>query len=98
MRQLEWYLSASCYREDISYGKTILKCVKEHLETFFGFPYIDEINILRIMMEQCAAFRSSLHLPSIDFDSVSKECIWSSLRRKGIPELQIAIIRVIRVT
>lgn len=52
----------------------------------------------RFILEQSAEFRSLLRLVFIDFekalDNVKRECMWCSLRGRGIPEKLVAIIRV----
>lgn len=54
----------------------------------------DNINALRIFLEQCAKFRSALHLLFEYFDIVNREDIWNALCNINIPEKLTAIVRV----
>ena len=62
-----------------------------------GASCADHINTVRIIIEQCAAYKLDLHLLFIDFekafDSVHRESLWKSLRRRGVPEKIITMIK-----
>lgn len=86
--------------------KIILNRLKEHLEISIneeqagfraGSSCTDHINTVRIIIEQCVEFRSPLHLMFVDFekafDSVRRDQIWAALRRRGVPQKIIAIIK-----
>lgn len=51
---------------------------------------IDQINTVRIIIEQCAEFGSPLYALFVDyekaFDSINRECIWLTLKNRGMPE------------
>lgn len=62
-----------------------------------GRSCIDQINTLRIIIEQSVELRSPLYLLFVDyekaFDSVNRECIWAELRNIGVPDKIISLIR-----
>ena len=87
-------------------AKVILDRVKEHLYNTIdatqvgfrpGYSCADHINTIRIIIEQCAAFKIDLHLLFIDFekafDSVRRDCLWAALRRRGVSEKIIRLIK-----
>jgi hypothetical protein len=59
--------------------------------------YIDQINTLRIIIEQSLEFHSPLYLMFVDykrvFDSINRECIWNALRERGLPNKFINLIK-----
>lgn len=63
-----------------------------------GRSCADNINVLRIIIEQSAEFQSPLYLLFIDyekaFDSINRECIWVALRNRGLPEKLIRLIKI----
>jgi hypothetical protein len=58
---------------------------------------VDQINSLRIIIEQAVEWQSPLYLTFIDyekaFDSVDRECIWIALRETGLPVKIVNIIK-----
>ena len=87
-------------------SKIILNRIKNHIEANIsscqagfrsGYSCADHINTLRIIIEQCGEYNSKLYLLFIDFekafDSINRDCIWLSLRRRGIPEKLISLIK-----
>ena len=56
---------------------------------------VDHINTLRIIIEQSAEYRSDLHLVFVDFekvfDSVDREGLWMTLRRRGTPNKLVSV-------
>jgi hypothetical protein len=58
---------------------------------------VDQINYLRIIIEQAVEWQSPLYLTFIDyekaFDSVDRECIWIALREIGFPVKIVNIIK-----
>ena len=87
-------------------AKIILERLKNHIyatidATQAGFrpesSCADHINTVRIIIEQCAAFKQDLHLLFIDFekafDSVHRESLWKALRRRGVPDKIITMIK-----
>lgn len=58
---------------------------------------VDQINTLRIIIEQSLEMRSPLYTLFVDyekaFDSISRECIWAELRNSGVPDKIISLIR-----
>ncbi|XP_047984805.1 uncharacterized protein LOC125225240 [Leguminivora glycinivorella] len=62
-----------------------------------GRSCTDHTNTLRILIEQSVEWQSELFLAFVDFekafDTVKWSALWSSLRRRGIPECVIRIIR-----
>ena len=86
--------------------KVILDRLKEHLYNTVdaaqagfrpGSSCADHINTIRIIIEQCAAYKVDLHLLFVDFekafDSVRRQCLWVALRRRGVPEKFISMIK-----
>jgi hypothetical protein len=57
----------------------------------------DHINTLRIIVEQSVEFRSPLQLVFIDFqqafDTLARNAIWQALKKKGVPQQIISIIK-----
>lgn len=62
-----------------------------------GKSCTDQINTLRIIVEQCQELNASLCLLFIDFerafDSLDQEVMWQILTRYGIPEKLVQLIR-----
>ena len=62
---------------------------------------IDQIFTLRNIIEQCTEFNEELHLNFIDFrkafDSLDREVIWRILRKYGLPEKIINLIKLFYV-
>jgi hypothetical protein len=62
-----------------------------------GRSCIDQINTLRIIIEQVTEYNNPLHLSFVDyekaFDRVARDSIWLALRRRGIPPKLIALIK-----
>lgn len=62
-----------------------------------GRSCIDQINTIRIIIEQSVELNSPLYLLFIDyekaFDSVDRECIWMELKNIGVPEKIVSVIR-----
>ena len=58
---------------------------------------IDQIATLRIIVEQCMEFDSSVYIHFVDyekaFDSLDRDTLWTLLRHYGIPEKIISLIR-----
>jgi hypothetical protein len=58
---------------------------------------IDQINTLRIIIEQSLAFQSPLYLLFLDyqkaFDSVDRRWIWKALEQRGLPNKFIKLIQ-----
>ena len=61
-----------------------------------GRSCIDQINTLRIIIEQAVEFRSPLYLLFVDyekaFDSINRNCIWNELRNSGVPTKIVSLI------
>ena len=87
-------------------AKIILERLKNHIFATIdasqagfrpGSSCADHINTVRIIIEQCAAYKQDLHLLFIDFekafDSVQRESLWRALRRRGVPEKITNIIK-----
>lgn len=59
----------------------------------------DQINTLRIIVEQSVEFRSPLYLLFVDFekafDSINRERLWAVMKARGVPE---KIIRLVQET
>ena len=82
-------------------SKLMLDWLKDHLYSTLnrqqadfrpGSSCVDHINntlTLRLIIEQSAEYCSDLHLAFVDFekafDSVYREVLWMTLRRRGIP-------------
>ena len=62
-----------------------------------GRSCIDQINALRIIIEQSVEYRSPLYLLFVDyekaFDSISRDCIWAEMKNIGVPDKIISLIR-----
>lgn len=62
-----------------------------------GRSCIDQINSLRMIIEQSVEMRSPLYLLFVDyekaFDSVDRDCIWAELYNLGVPGKIISLIR-----
>jgi hypothetical protein len=64
-----------------------------HLFFFFGFRHnrscIDQINTLRVIIEQSVEFQSPLYMLFVDyqraFDSLNSAWIWDELKARGLP-------------
>lgn len=63
-----------------------------------GRSCVDQINTLRIIIEQAVEFQSTLYVLFVDyekaFDSVNRECIWTELKNIGVPEKIVKLIRI----
>jgi hypothetical protein len=61
-----------------------------------GRSCVDQINTLRIIIEQAVEFRSPLYLLFVDyekaFDSINRSCIWNELKNSGVPTKIISLI------
>jgi hypothetical protein len=79
-------------------NKIILECIMYALENnlcneLTGFhpnrSCIDQINTLRIIIEQFVESQSPLYLVFLDykrsFDSLNRECTWRELKARGLP-------------
>lgn len=88
------------------FNKIILDRISEPLNkliapTQAGFlPHkscIDQINTLRILIEQSVEFNTSLYITFIDFekafDALKREFIWNALEARGIPDKIIKLIK-----
>ena len=88
-------------------SKVILDRIKDHIystkareQAGFrpGSSSVDHINTLRTIIVQSAAYRSDLHLVFVDFekalDSVNGEVHWMALRRRGIPNKIVSVIKL----
>ena len=64
-----------------------------------GSSCVDHINTLWILIQQSAEYRSALHLVFVDFekafDSVDGERLWMALRRRGIANKLVSVIKSI---
>jgi exonuclease III len=62
-----------------------------------GRSCVDQINSLRIIIEQSVEMRSRLYMLFIDFqvafDSLNRDCIWKALKKRGLPEKVINVIK-----
>ena len=62
-----------------------------------GSSRVDHINTLRLIIEQSAEYRSDLHLVFVDFekafDSVDREVLRMALRRRGMPNKIVSVIK-----
>lgn len=62
-----------------------------------GRSCIDQINTVRILIEQAAEFNATMYLTFVDyekaFDALKREFIWSALDARGIPQKLINILR-----
>lgn len=58
---------------------------------------VDQINTLRIIVEQCQEWNATLYLVFVDFlkafDSLKRKFMWKALARYGIPEKIINLIK-----
>lgn len=58
---------------------------------------VDQINTLRILIEQSVEFNASLYISFVDFekafDALKREFIWSSLEARGIPLKIVNLIK-----
>jgi len=58
---------------------------------------IDQINTLRIIIEQCIEWSSRLYAVFIDFekafDSVNREAMWKEVKNYGVPKQLIDLIK-----
>jgi hypothetical protein len=88
------------------FNKTVLERIKNMLEKGLwkeqaGFHYnrscIDQISILRVIIEQSLEFQSPLYMLFVDyqraFDSLNRAWIWDELRVRGLPSKFVNIIR-----
>jgi hypothetical protein len=88
------------------FNKIILERIKNSLEMDLrkeqaGFRHnrscIDQINTLRVIIEQSIGFQSPLYLVFVDyqraFDSLSRAWIWDDLKFRGLPGKFINIIK-----
>jgi hypothetical protein len=80
------------------FNKIVLELIMRSLESGLrmeqaGFlpnrSFTDQINTLRIIIEQSLEFHSPLYLMFVDykrvFDSINRECISNALRERGLP-------------
>lgn len=62
-----------------------------------GYSCIDNINTIRMIIEQSLEYNTPAQLLFIDyeraFDSVDRECIWVMLKNKGVPNKIIQLIK-----
>lgn len=81
---------------------TRLQCVEQSLrDEQAGFrPHrncVDQVNTLRIIIDQSVEWRSPLYLVFVDFqkafDTIRRSAIWTALRNKGVPVKVINVIR-----
>ena len=88
------------------FNKIILERIKNSLEMGLrkeqaGFRHnrscIDQINTLRVIMEQSVKFQSPLYMLFVDyqraFDSLSRAWIWDELKVRGLPRKFLNIIK-----
>ena len=58
---------------------------------------IDQINTLRIIIEQCVEWSSRLYAVFVDFekafDSVNREAMWKEVKRYGVPKQIVDLIK-----
>jgi hypothetical protein len=58
---------------------------------------VDQINTLRVIIEQSLEFQSPLYLLFVDysraFDSVQRECIWRALEERNLPKKFINLVK-----
>ena len=85
--------------------QVILKPIEDHLYSTIdreqaGFrpgSCVDHINTLRLIIEQSAEYHSDLHLVFVDFekafDSVDRKGLWMALRRRGIANKLVSVIK-----
>jgi hypothetical protein len=70
---------------------------KEQAKFRPGRSCVDQINTLRMIIEQSAEMNARLYMLFVDFqvafDSLKRECIWRSLRNRGLPGKFVNIIR-----
>jgi hypothetical protein len=84
----------------------ILERIKNSLEAGLwkeqaGFchnrSYIDQLNTLRVIIEQSLEFQSPLYMMFVDyqraFDSLSRAWTWDELRVRGLPSKFMYIIK-----
>ena len=81
-------------------SKIILERLKQQLYSVIdaeqagfcpGSSCTDHINTIRILIEQCVEHRADLSVVFID--SIHRNCIWTTLRNRAVPEKIICIIR-----
>ena len=88
------------------FNKIVLERIKNSLEMGLrkeqaGFHQnrscIDQINTLRVIIEQSVEFQSPLYMLFVDyqraFDSLSRAWIWDELKVRGLPSKFINIIK-----
>jgi len=88
------------------FTRILLNRIKEHVNYRVrreqaGFrpnrSCIDQINTLRIMIEQCIEWSSQLYAVFIDFekafDSVNREAMWKEVKNYGVPKQLIDLIK-----
>ena len=86
--------------------KMIIERLKHHLYSTTdaekagfrpGSSCTEHITTFRILIEQCLEHRSDLSMGFIDFekafDSIHRDCIWTTLRNRAVPEQNYFIIR-----
>jgi hypothetical protein len=75
------------------------KLRREQMEFREGRSRIDQVNTLRIILEQFNENRSSLYLIFIDFeksfDSINRNKMWNAMKIFGIPDKIIRLIKEI---
>lgn len=86
----------------------VLERISEHVEQNMrreqagfrsGRSCVDQSNTLRIIMEQAVEWNTPLYVVFIDFerafDTLQREFIWRALRKKGIPNKIINVIKAL---
>ena len=70
---------------------------KEQTSFRANLSFVDQINTLRIILEQCNEWRITLHLLFMDyfyaFDTISRSCIFEALHKRGIAPKSMNLIR-----
>ena len=83
-------------------SKVILDRIKDHLYSTIdreqaGFipvsSCVDHIHTLRLFIDQSTEYSSEFHLVFVDFDSVNGEGLWLALRRRGISNKIVSVIK-----
>jgi sorting nexin-29 len=87
-------------------SRVLLSRMKEHVNLRLrkvqaGFRpnlfCIDQINTLRIIIEQCIEWSSRLHTVFIDFekafDTINREAMWNEVKHYGVPTQIVNLIQ-----
>lgn len=92
----------------LSAAKIIAEIILDHLKEYLVEPIdkeqtgslsgsfcIDRINTFLISVQQCAqiAFPSFIKLEKA-FDRINRECVWSVLHKRNMPEKLVVIVKV----